>query len=128
VTHNLGEACAAIARAVADSLDLGEIIGRVAAAARLVVPFDAMGIWHATEPDAPLSLIPGPGASSHVGPPDRPLRRSDHSPKLWPDADALPACIADASAELDRAFAAFGFRRGWAAPQTRQLPISASRR
>jgi len=44
VTADLGEACAAIARAVADSLDLGEVIGRVAAAARLVARFDAMGV------------------------------------------------------------------------------------
>jgi len=105
VTNNLGEACAAIARAVADSLDLGEVVGRVADAARLVVPFEAMGVWHAKEPDDPLSLIPGPGASSRVGPPDRPLRRSDHSRKLWPDAESLPACVADAPAELDRGYA-----------------------
>ena len=31
MTTDRGEACAAIARAVADSLDLGEVIGRVAA-------------------------------------------------------------------------------------------------
>jgi len=37
----LGEVCSAIARAIADSLEAGEVIGRVAAAARLVVPFDA---------------------------------------------------------------------------------------
>jgi transcriptional regulator with GAF, ATPase, and Fis domain len=105
VADDLGAACSAIARAIADTLDLGEVIGRVAAAARLVVPFDAMGVWHAKAPDDPLSLIVGPGASSRVGPPDRPLRRSDHSPKLWPDAQALPACIADAPDELDRNYA-----------------------
>jgi len=104
VRESFGDACATIARAVADSLDLGEVIGRVGEAARLVVPFDAMGIWHATAPDGPLSLIAGPGASHGVTPPDRPLRRSDHSSRLWPDAEALPACIADAPAELDRAF------------------------
>ena len=104
MTTDLGEACAAIARAVADSLDLGEVIGRVAAAARLVVPFDAMGVWHAKAPDDPLSLVAGPGASARVAPADHPLRRADHSPKLWPAADSLPACIADAPIELDRAF------------------------
>ena len=101
----LGEACSAIARSIADSHDTGEVVGLVAAAARVVIPFDAMGVWHAAEPDDPLSLIAGPGASNRVGPRDRPLRRSDHSPRLWPDTDSLPACVADAPAELDRGYA-----------------------
>jgi len=101
----LGEACSAIARAVADSLELQHVVRLVADAARLIIPFDAMGIWHAEEPDDPVSLIAGPGASSRVGLLDRPLRRSDHSPKLWPEPDALPVCIADAPAELDPSYA-----------------------
>src|SRR5262245_36061029 len=64
-----------------------------------------MGVWHAKAPDDPLSLIPAHVASSPAGPADRSLRRSDHSPTLWPDAEALPACIGDAPAELDRNFA-----------------------
>jgi transcriptional regulator with GAF, ATPase, and Fis domain len=101
----LGEACAAIARAVADSLEPREIVRRVADAARLVIPFDAMGVWLAAGPDDPLSLIAGPGASSKLGPADRRLRRSDHSPRLWPDADALLVCVGDAPAELDPSYA-----------------------
>jgi transcriptional regulator with GAF, ATPase, and Fis domain len=101
----LGDACAAVARAIADSLEPREIIRRVADAARLVISFDAMGVWLAAGPDDPLSLIAGPGASSRVGPLNRPLRRSDHSTKLWPDGGALPVCIDDAPAELDPAYA-----------------------
>jgi len=81
VTDDLGEACAAIARAVADSLDLSEVVGRVAAAARLVVAFDAMGVWHARAPDDPLSLIAGPGASDRVGPHEPRGDRAGSHPK-----------------------------------------------
>src|SRR5262249_4719068 len=82
-----------------------EIVRRVADAARVVIPFDAMGVWLAAGPDDPLSLIAGPGASSGVGPVDRKLRRSDHSPKLWPEAGALPVCVGDAPRELDASYA-----------------------
>jgi hypothetical protein len=46
---------------------------------------------------------------SPVGPSDRPLRRSDHSPKLRPDPQAQPACIGDAPAE--QAAGALGLSR-----------------
>jgi hypothetical protein len=128
----LGEACPAVARAIADSLEPRDIIRRVADAARLVIPFDAMGVWLAAGPDDPLSLIAGPGASSRVGPSDRPLRRSDHSPKLWPDGGALPACIDDATAELDPAYAGdrvvieLGFRSAMVLGLVRARGISVS--
>jgi hypothetical protein len=42
-----GEACAAIARAAAESRGVGEVMARIASAVRLVVPFEAIGLWHA---------------------------------------------------------------------------------
>jgi len=47
---------------IADSRDLEQILSRVASAVRLVVPVDAMGIWHAEAPDDPVVLTLGPGA------------------------------------------------------------------
>jgi hypothetical protein len=38
-----GLACAAIAPAITESLPLDEVLGRIAAAAQLVMPYEAMG-------------------------------------------------------------------------------------
>ena len=103
---DFGEACASIARAIAGSHDLGPVIDRLAAAARLHAQFHAMGIWYADQPDDPVALTLGPGAPRDQQPTDRPLRRADHSPSLWPDAASLPVVVADAPRELDRAFSA----------------------
>ena len=64
---SLGDACAAVARAIADSLEPREIIRRVADAARLVIPFGAMGVWLAAGPDDRLSLIAGPERRAEAG-------------------------------------------------------------
>jgi transcriptional regulator with GAF, ATPase, and Fis domain len=118
----LGEACAAIARAIADSLDFPQILERVAEASRLVVPSDAMGVYRAESPDEPILLTLGPGPVHTPSPSDRPLRRADHSPRLWPGPDGSPACVADAAEDLDpaypgdRHFLALGYRSALALP------------
>jgi Sigma-54 interaction domain/GAF domain len=99
-----GEACAAIARAIADSLDLEQVVARIAAAARLVVTFDGVGLWHAPSPDDPLVLTLGPGTPREAPRIEPPLRRVDHSPRLWPSTEGFAVCIGDAGAELDLAF------------------------
>src|SRR5262245_52284527 len=80
-------ACSAIARALATPRGLDEVIVHIEAAARLVVPFHAMGLWHADAGDDRVSFVPGPSALQVVVPASgRPLRRADHSPRLWPEA------------------------------------------
>jgi transcriptional regulator with GAF, ATPase, and Fis domain len=110
-----GEACSAIARAIAESLELEQVLARVGHATRLVVPFETMGVWHAAAPDDPLTLTLGPGGLEDHARPGRPLRRVDHSPRLWPDADGFPVCLSDAPRELDSAFAGdrFVIERGY---------------
>jgi hypothetical protein len=61
-----------------------------------------MGLWHAEAPDDPLVLTLGPGGPPGGG---RPLRRSDHSERLWPARAGFPVCTGDARRELDLAFA-----------------------
>jgi GAF domain-containing protein len=100
-----GDACSSIARAIADSLDLEQILTRVASAVRLVVPVDAMGIWHAEAPDDAVVLTLGPGAPRARGESDRPLRRADHSSRLWPETGGFPVVVGDAARELDLAYA-----------------------
>jgi transcriptional regulator with GAF, ATPase, and Fis domain len=117
----LGEAYSAIARAIANSLPLEEVLVHVAAAARLLIPYEAMGIWHADSPDDPVRLTLGPGAPP-LRPGDRSLRRGDHSPRLWPALGAPPVRIGDAPRELDTEFAgdrtviALGFRAALVLP------------
>jgi transcriptional regulator with GAF, ATPase, and Fis domain len=102
-----GEACAAIARAVADSLDSEQVLARIADACRHVVAFDAIGLWHAESPEAPLRHTLGPGMAVERERSRRAaggFRRADHSPRLWPEANGFPACITDAADQLDSAF------------------------
>jgi transcriptional regulator with GAF, ATPase, and Fis domain len=110
-----GEACSAIARAIAESLELERVLVRVGDATRLVVPFETMGIWHAAAPDDPLTLTLGPGGLEDTARPGRPLRRVDHSSRLWPAAEGFPVCVDDAPRELDPTFAGdrFLIERGY---------------
>jgi transcriptional regulator with GAF, ATPase, and Fis domain len=93
------------------------VLVHIAAASRLVIPYEAMGIWHADSPDDPVRLTLGPGAPP-ARPSDPPLHRADHSPRVWPAARATPICLTDAPRELDPAFAgarrviALGYRAG----------------
>ena len=98
-----GAACAAVARAITESLPLDQVLGRLAEAARLVMPFETLGIWHAESPDDPLRLTLGPGAPRV--PTMAPLRRTDHSARAWPAPGAGPLCIGDAAHEMDPSFA-----------------------
>ena len=129
-----GPACAEIARAIVRSLEPADVIDRIAAASRLVIPFDAMGVWHAESPDDPVALTLGPGIAVGDSPPARPLRRADHSPRLWPDGDARPVCIGDAPRELDVAYAGdrylvdHGYRSGTWSSRSRARPTSGSAR
>ncbi len=106
-THHppgFGLACASIARAINDSLPLEEVLDRIAAAAQIVMPYEAMGLWHAEAPDDPLTLTVGPGAP-RARESDRPLRRADHSPRIWPAPGGPAVCIDDTTQELDPTFA-----------------------
>jgi transcriptional regulator with GAF, ATPase, and Fis domain len=73
--------------------------------------------------DDPARLTLGPGAPP-PRPGDRPLRRADHSPRVWPASGPGAACVADAPRDLDREFAgdrlviALGFRATLALPLT----------
>src|SRR5262245_36300288 len=96
-------ACAAAARAITASRPLEEIVAALDAAARLVLAYDDMGLWHADAADERLALVLGPSASPRRES-TRPLRRGDHSPRLWPEPGRPPVCIGDASRELDAAY------------------------
>jgi hypothetical protein len=81
-----GEACSSIARAIAESRDLEHVLARVAAAARLVISFEAMGVRHAEAPDDAVTLTLEPGSPKAREQSGRPLRRADHSHRLRPEA------------------------------------------
>src|SRR5262249_28193032 len=99
-----GEACASIARAVAESLALDQVVDRLAVAIRMIAPFDGMGVWLAEAPEDPVWLPPGPSPDIPSG--GRPLRRSDHSPRLWPGPGQDPIVVGEAERDLDASFRA----------------------
>ena len=70
----------------------------------MIVPFDGMGVWHAEAPDDPVRLTLGPSPDIPSG--GRPLRRSEHSPRLWPHQGAGPVVVSEASRDLDDTFRA----------------------
>jgi Nif-specific regulatory protein len=104
VRESFGEACSAIAHAVRDSLGLEQVLDRIAAATRLIVPVDMLGLWRSEAPDDPVALTLAPGSRPEAHGGSRPIRRADHSPRLWPDPRELPRCVTDAPQELDRTF------------------------
>jgi transcriptional regulator with GAF, ATPase, and Fis domain len=117
-----GEACSSIARAIAESLALEQVLERVAVATRLIVPFDALGLWHADAPDDPVRLTLGPHDIPAAALQRRAARRSDHSPLLWPQTGEAARIIGDTERELnpsfpaDRAIVRYGYRAALVLP------------
>jgi Nif-specific regulatory protein len=101
--EDLQAALAAVARAIADSLELREVWDRVVDACRAVVPFDGMGVSRIVAGDR-VRVIATAGRPASTDLRERMLARKDYSPRLWPhDGDAL-ILVADAERELDRSF------------------------
>src|SRR5262245_34584893 len=99
--EDLQAALCALARAIADSLDLKEVWDRVATACRLVVSFDAMGISRFETPDRIR-------VHATVGDPDGRLEeivftRADFSPGLRPEEMGV-LILQDAQQEMDPSF------------------------
>src|SRR5262249_4601847 len=103
LTEELETALTAVARAVAESLELREVWGPVADACRAVVPFDAMGVSQFQGADRVVAgaTAGDPGAR---GLQERAFARTDFSPRLWPRATSYLVRIEDAAAELDLSF------------------------
>src|SRR5262245_30206147 len=115
---DLHAALAAVARAIADSLEVRQVWDRVFAACRTIVPFDALGVV-CLEPEGKVRAV----AASGDDPATKKLEgavfpRAAFSPKFWPDADEFLVRIDDCEAELDtsyptdRAMIANRFRSG----------------
>jgi transcriptional regulator with GAF, ATPase, and Fis domain len=108
--ERLGQALSAIARAVAESLDLEDVFARVARAARQVLPFDTMGVSVAHDPEVPFedfenarfSAYAAEGAAQveEIGE----YRRSDVSPALRLKNTGKVSRYPDLAAVLDPSF------------------------
>ena len=110
--EGLAPALSAIARAVAESLDLKSVFSRVAEAARLALPFDNIGVNVSENPDLPPDAMPEDEAFSifsimEKGGMEDDVRytRSDVSPKLRLPAIGHVVRYADVSKELDPSYA-----------------------
>src|SRR6185295_3476077 len=102
---DLQAALSAVARAIAQSLELQDVFDRVAEACRSVVPFDGMAV---------ARLLPGGRVHLHVtagAPPEEAARlaslvrhRSQFSERNWPTTDDFTVLIGDIQKELDPDF------------------------
>ena len=87
------DARSAVARTLASTLHVRDVLANVAAAARPLIPFERMGIALLEDADTVRSfLMIGDGAdelSEHV------RSRAQCSDKLWPRLGSPPICIRD---------------------------------
>jgi transcriptional regulator with GAF, ATPase, and Fis domain len=108
--EKLGVALSAIARAVAESLELKEVFSRVADAAREVLPFETVGISVAKDPDATIEdsenvvfsafAAAGDAKAEEIGD----YKRSDVSPGLRMKDNGEITRHSDVTEILDLAF------------------------
>ena len=96
-------ALSAVARAIADSLELKVIWDRVADACRAVVPFDAMGVSQ-LEPGDRVRVLVAAGDAAARDLQERVFARVDFSPRMWPREEDFLVLVEDAERELDRSF------------------------
>jgi transcriptional regulator with GAF, ATPase, and Fis domain len=126
--EQLRAALSSVARAIADSLELKEVWGRVAGACRAVVPFDAMGVSLLVPGDRVRVLVAA-GDAAALDLQERVFSRDAFSPRLWPRVPSFLVVIRDAPHELDEAFAvdrdlvARGFRSILRLPLGGEAPL-----
>jgi len=115
VGADLHAALAAIARAVADSLDVREVWDKVFEACKTIVPFDALGIVRFEPSGDAVRPLAQAGADLTVLTEVPIYPRAAFSPAFWPDADQFVVRLDDAEAELDPKFPADAMmiRRGY---------------
>jgi transcriptional regulator with GAF, ATPase, and Fis domain len=98
---NLHAALAAIARAIADSLEVRAVWDRVYDACRTIVPFDALGIV-CLEPGEQVRAVAAAGTDANVKKLEGAVfPRAAYSPVFWPDSDTFLVLIDDTEHELD---------------------------
>ncbi len=113
--EDLQAALTAVARAIAESLDVREVWDRIAAACRTVAPFDAVGISEllpgervkvivAAGDDAARDFLVSKGPWMPEGQDERIFSRDDFSPRLWPRADDFLVLVDETARELDPTF------------------------
>jgi transcriptional regulator with GAF, ATPase, and Fis domain len=99
----LQTALSSVARAIADSLELKEVWGRVADACRLVVPFDGMGVSRFEAGERVRVYVTAGDPAARLE--EVVFGRHDFSPVLRPAWDRQVVLINDAEREMDGAFA-----------------------
>ena len=82
-SEGLQTTLSAVARAIADSLELKDVWNRVADACRTVVPFDGMGVSR-FEPGPRVHAYVAAGVPATLALQERIYSRADFSPRLWP--------------------------------------------
>jgi transcriptional regulator with GAF, ATPase, and Fis domain len=113
--EELQAALSSVAQAIAHTLEVEEVWGRVADACRAVVPFDGMGVSRLVPGDR-VRVAVAAGDPAARGLQERVFARDDFSPRLWPRDEPYVVLVRDAPRELDLSFpadrevAGLGFR------------------
>jgi transcriptional regulator with GAF, ATPase, and Fis domain len=100
---DLQAALAAVARAIASSLEVRDVWDRVAEACHMVVPFDAMGIIR-LEGDRQVRAVAAAGEPRVKELVGQVYPRDGFSPKFWPDEDEFLVLVGDTERELDLSY------------------------
>src|SRR5262249_19884842 len=100
----LQTALCAVARAIADSLDLKAVFERVADACRAVVPFEAMGVSR-LEPENRVRVYVTAGDPAARALEEIVFAETDFSPELRHASEGRVVLVRDAEREMDAAFA-----------------------
>jgi transcriptional regulator with GAF, ATPase, and Fis domain len=96
------DARSAIARTLASTLHVRDVLAHVAAATRPLVPFERMGIALLEDADTVRSfLMVGDGADQLS---EQVRSRAQCSDRLWPRLGSPPICIRDSAQELDTTY------------------------
>jgi transcriptional regulator with GAF, ATPase, and Fis domain len=98
----LQSALTAVARAIADSLELKDVWGRVADACRAVVPFDGMGVSQLLPADRVVVVNAAGDPATRLL--ERAFGRAEYSPRFWPRRGDFLVLIGEADRELDLSY------------------------
>jgi Nif-specific regulatory protein len=101
---DLHAALAAVARAIADSLNVREVWDRVFEACQTIVHFDALGIV-CLEPDGKVRAVAAAGGPEVKKLEGNVYPRAAFSPKFWPEADDFLVLAHDVERDLDMSYA-----------------------
>ncbi|MBF6022951.1 sigma-54-dependent Fis family transcriptional regulator [Lysobacter niastensis] len=122
---DLHAALAAVARAIAESLEVRDVWDRVADACHTIVPFDAMGIVRLEE-GGQVRAVAAAGEPAVKALEGQVYPRAGFSPAFWPNADEFMVLLGDVPNQLDAAYPVDRIAIEWGYRSVLRVPLGHS--